>query len=183
MDHKPYEAWLVADKPLSTDQEKSLQDHLDTCADCRQLQASWQEVEEIFEVRKFVKPEPGFTQRWQLRLSEEINAENAKQQLRSTWLFLGATTGAAFLVLLILSFRFFSTVQNPTEAFISGMTFIAGILNMTETIQKALFPLFEVIILSVPTLWWLFLVLSAILLTTVLMFSIYRVVRTRRVSL
>jgi hypothetical protein len=183
MDHKPYEAWLVADTPLSTDQEKSLQDHLNTCADCRQLQASWQEIEMVFEERSFVMPEPGFTQRWQLRIGEELNAEKAKQQLRSTWMFLGATTGAAFLVLLILSIRFFSTIQNPTEIFISGVTFVAGIFNMTETIQKALFPLFEVIILSVPTLWWLFFVLSAILLTMVLMFSILRVVRTRRVSL
>ena len=114
MDHKPYEAWLVGDTPLSTDQEKSLQDHLSACSDCRQLQASWQEIEDIFEVHTFVKPEPGFTQRWQLRLSEEINAEKAKQQLRSTWMFLGATTGAAFLILLIISLRFFSTVQNPT---------------------------------------------------------------------
>jgi hypothetical protein len=63
------------------------------------------------------------------------------------------------------------------------MTLVAGVLNLTETIQKALFPLFEVFILSVPTLWWLFLVLSAVLLTLVLTFSILRMVRARRVSL
>jgi len=183
MDHKPYEAWLVADEPLLPDQENSLQEHLKTCEACRQLQASWREVEDLFGDRNILQPQPGFTDRWQLRLAEELNLERDKQQLRSTWMFLGSTTGAAFLVLVIMSIRFFSTLQYPTEAFISGMTLVAGGLNLTATIQKALLPLLEVLILSVPTLWWLFLVLSAILLIMVLTFSILRIVRTRRVSL
>ena len=183
MDHKPYESWLVADEPLLPDQKLSLQEHLETCEACRQLQLSWSEVEGIFEARSFLHPEPGFTKRWQLRLADELSLESEKEQLRSTWMFLAATTGSAFLVLVFLSIRFLSTIQNPTETFISGMTLIAGVLNLTETIQKAIFPLFEVVLLSVPTLWWLFLVLSASLLTLVLTFSIFRIARTRRVSL
>jgi hypothetical protein len=183
MDHKPYESWLVADEALLPDQEISLQEHLETCETCRQLQKSWQEVEDIFEERILLRPNSGFTERWQLRLAKEFSLQSEKEQLRSTWMFLAATTGTAFLVLVIMSIRFFSTMQNPTEAFISGMTLVAGVLNLTETIQKAIFPLFEVFILSVPTLWWLFLILSAILLTLVLTFSILRVLRTRRVSL
>ena len=183
MDHKPYESWLVADEPLLPDQKLSLQEHLETCEACRQFQLSWSEVEGIFEERSFLHPEPGFTERWQLRLADELSLESEKEQLRSTWMFLAATTGTAFLVLVILSIRFLSTIQNPTETFISGMTLVAGVLNLTETIQKAIFPLFEVVLLSVPTLWWLFLVLSASLFTLVLTFSILRIVRTRRVSL
>ncbi len=183
MDHKPYESWLVADEALLPDQKLSLQEHLETCEACSQLQSSWKEVEGIFEEKLFLYPQPGFTERWQLRLADELNLESEKEQLRSTWMFLAATTGTAFMVLVVLSIRFLSTIQNPTETFISGMTLVAGLLNLTETIQKAIFPLFEVVILSVPTLWWLFLVLSAILLTLVLTFSILRVVKTRRVSL
>jgi hypothetical protein len=183
MDHKPYESWLVADEALLPDQESSLQAHLKTCEDCRNLQASLQEVEALFEQRVFFQPQPGFTERWQMRLSEELIDEREKQQLRSTWMFLFATTGSAFLVLIILSIRFFSTLQNPTEAFISGMTLVAGILNLTETIQRALFPLIDVLILSVPTIWWFYLVLGASLLTLVLTIPILRTLRTRRVSL
>ena len=183
MDHKPYESWLVADEPLLPDQETSLQEHLKTCEACRQFQVSWRDVEGMFEDRIVLQPQPGFTERWQLRLDEELARDNEKQQLRSTWMFLAATTGAAFLVLVIMSIGFFSNLQNSTETFVSGMTLVAGVLNLTETIQKALFPLFEVFILSVPTLWWLFLALSAVLLTLVLTFSILRMVRARRVSL
>ena len=183
MDHKPYESWLVADEPLQPDQEISLQEHLETCKSCRQLQTSWRKVEVIFAERNFIQPQPGFTERWQLRLLDELNIDSKKQQLRSTWIFLAATTGAAFLVLVIMSMRFFATMQNPTEAFISGMTMVAGILNLTETIQHAVYPLFDVIILSVPTIWWFFLVLSASLLTLVLTLSILRIYRLRRVSL
>ena len=183
MDHKLYETWLVADEPLLPDQEQSLAEHLKTCETCRQLQASWQEVEGFFDEQVFYRPAPGFTQRWQLRLAEELNLEHEKQQLRSTWMFLGATTGAALLVLIILTVRFFTTLQNPTDPFISGMTLVAGLLNLTATIQKAIIPLFDVLILSVPTLWWFFLVLSTSLISLVLIFSIFRTLRTRRVSL
>jgi hypothetical protein len=183
MDHKPYELWLVADQPLQPDQEIKLQAHLETCEACRTLQESWREVEDIFEERIFIHPQPGFTERWQLQIIGEFNLEREKEQRRLTWMFLGATTGAAFLILVIMTIRFFATLQNPTEAFISGMTFVAGVSNLTETIQKAFFPLLEVFILSVPTLWWLLMVLSASLLTLVLIFSIRRVIKTRRVSL
>jgi len=183
MDHQPYESWLVVDEPLLPDQEANLQEHLKSCESCRQLHNSWQEVETLFVEQTIVQPKPGFTERWQVRLAKEFSQENERQQRRSSWIFLGSTSGAAFLVLIIMAIGFFSTVQNSTEVFISGMTFIAGLLNLTNAVQVALVPLLEVIIVSVPTLWWLFLIISASLLTTVLIFSTLRILRTRRVSL
>jgi len=183
MDHQPYESWLVADEPLLPDEESSLQEHLQSCESCSQLQTSWQEVEGLFGERTIVHPKPGFTERWQIRLSQELYLENERQQRRASWIFLGSTTGAAFFILVILAIRFFSTVQNSTEVFISGMAFVAGLLNLTNGIQVALVPLLEVFIVSVPTLWWLYLVISACLLTLALTFSTLRILRTRKVSL
>lgn len=182
MDHKPYESWLVADEPLLPEQEISLHEHLDSCETCRQLQKSWNEVEGIFEERIFILPQPGFTERWQLRLAAELEIETEKQQARSTWLFLAATTGAAFLVLIIMAIQFFSSIQNSTEAFISSMTFFAGVLNLTATIQKAILPIFEVLLISVPTPWWLLFIAVTSLLVLVLTFSTLKILKSRRVS-
>ena len=120
MDHQPYESWLVVDEPLLPDQEANLQEHLKSCASCRQLHNSWQDVEALFVEQTIVQPKPGFTERWQVRLAKEFSQENERQQRRSSWIFLGSTTGAAFLVLIIMAIGFFSTVQNSTEVFISG---------------------------------------------------------------
>jgi len=182
MDHKPYESWLVADEPLLPEQEMRLQEHLKSCEACRQLHSSWDEIEGIFEERIFILPKPDFTERWQRRLAAEINIETEKQQARSTWMFLAATTGSAFLVLVILAIRFFSSVQNSTEAFVSSMTFMAGVLNLTATIQKAILPILEVLIISVPTPWWLLFVAITSMLALVLTFSTLRILKARRVS-
>jgi hypothetical protein len=181
MDHKPYESWLVADEPLLPEQALSLQEHLDSCEACRQLQKSWDEVEGIFEERIFILPQPGFTERWQMKLAAELKIETEKQQVRSTWMFLAATTGAAFMVLVIMAIRFFSSLQNSTEVFISSMTFFAGVLNLTATIQKAILPIFEVLLISVPTPWWLLFVAVTSMLVLVLAFSTLRILKTRRV--
>jgi len=183
MNHKPFESWLVADEPLLPDQELDLQEHLKSCESCHQLQSSWQEVEGLFGELLIEQPQPGFTERWQVRLAEEISREKERQQLQSSWVFLASTTGTAFVILVIMSIRFFTTVQTPTQVFVSGMALIAGLLNLTAAIQGAVVPLLEVFFVSVPTQWWLFLVVGAFVLTLVLTFSTLRFLSSRRVSL
>lgn len=183
MNHKPFETWMVAGEPLSPAQEISLQEHLETCNACRQLQTSWKEVENILGGASFAQPRPGFTARFQARLAEEISRAQAKEQMRSTWMFMAASSGAALLILIIMSIRYFSSVQNSTHFFVSGMTLIAGMLNLTEAIQAAFVPLVEVVFVSVPVHWWLFVVVGACLITLALTFSTLRILYARRVSL
>jgi hypothetical protein len=183
MDHKPYEAWLIADDPLLPAQQAQLDEHLKSCTSCRQLQYSWQKVEDLFGEAPVLKPKEGFTERWQIHLLAELSLQKEREQRRSTWVFLASTTGAAVLVLILMAISFFSRIQNTTEIFVSGMTLIAGLLNLTSAIQVAFFPLLEVFFVSVPTYWLLLLVCGACLLTLALTFSILRVLNTRRVSL
>lgn len=96
---------------------------------------------------------------------------------------MAASSGAALLILIIMSIRYFSSVQNSTHFFVSGMTLIAGMLNLTEAIQAAFVPLVEVVFVSVPVHWWLFVVVGACLITLALTFSTLRILYARRVSL
>lgn len=183
MNHKPFETWMVAGEPLSPAQEISLQEHLETCNACSQLQTSWKEVEDMLGEASIAQPKPGFTARFQVRLAEETARTQARGQQRSIWMFMAASSGAAFLILIMMSIRFFSSVQNSTQFFVSGMTLIAGVLNLTEAIQAAFVPLLEVVIVSVPMHWWMIGVFGACLITLALTFSTLRILYARRVSL
>jgi hypothetical protein len=183
MDHKLYETWLFSDESLPPDQQVELDKHLESCEGCRQLKYAWQEVDGLFASSPIIGPRVGFADRWQLRLNENLALQRENEQRRSIWLFLASTTGAAVLVLIIMAIRFFSTIQNSTGIFISGMTFIAGLLNLSSAIRVAFFPLLEVAYLSIPAYWLYLFGITASLLTILLSISMIRILKTRRVSL
>lgn len=182
MDHKPYESWLIAGETLLPEQQAKLQEHLESCNSCRQLQIAWQDVEGLLGTAAEVQPKPGFSNRWRSRLADHLARERERKDLLLNWVFLGSSLGTAFLILIIMAIRFFTSVQNSTQFFVSGMTLIAGILNLTKAIQSAFIPLLEILVISVPIQWWLFLAIGASLLTLALIYSTFRFLNTRRVS-
>ena len=183
MGHQPYESWLISEEPLLPEDEQKLHDHVESCESCRQLSYSWAEVQDIFQEPQFVRPAAGFTQRWQTRLAEVTLLELNRRQQRNSWIFFATMAGAAALIFVFMVIQFFASVQTPIQLFISGMTLIAGGLNLVSAVQVAIVPFLEVILVSVPTFWWFIMVLAACLLTLVLTLSARRILSPRRVSL
>jgi anti-sigma factor RsiW len=183
MDHKPFEAWLISDEPLLPEDEQRLHEHIESCESCRQLSTSWAEVQDLFREPQLVQPPAGFTERWQTRLVDFNIIEKERSPQRASWIFFASMAGAALLILGFMAVQFFSSVQAPIQVFIGGMTLIAGVLNLASTLQIAIIPFLEVVLVSVPTYWWLIMVIAACLLTLVLTFSARRILFPRRVSL
>lgn len=183
MDHRPYETWLVSEEPLSPDDEKKLHEHIATCESCRQLSISWGEVHYFFQELPMEKPSPAFTIRWKSRLSEFSAGEIARREKRASWIFVAVSAGAAIFSLAVMMAQFFSTIQAPIQLFISGVTLIAGFLNLASAIQIVFIPFIELVILSVPSFWWLFIPITACLLTLALIFSAKQILSPRRVLL
>jgi hypothetical protein len=183
MCHQPYESWLISEQPLPPENEQKLHEHLASCDTCRQLSYSWSEVQDIFQELQFATPSPGFTGRWQSRLVEFQLIETERKQKRISWIFFAAMAGAAAILFGLMAVQFFSSTQAPIQLFIGGLTLIAGFLNLASAMQIALIPFLNVILVSVPTYWWLILVIAACLLTLVLTFSARRILFPRRVSL
>jgi hypothetical protein len=129
------------------------------------------------------RPLAGFTNRWQARLVDLSAKEIERKEKRASWVFFAVTAGAALVVFLIMVIQFFSSVQTPIQLFISGAAIIAGFLNLASAMQVAFIPFVEVLIISVPTIWWFIIPFTACLLTLVLTFSTRKFLYPRRVSL
>ena len=183
MGHQPFETWMLSEETLLPDQEQRLHDHIEICESCRQMSNAWQEVQGIFSATPLAEPSTGFTERWQVRFNEMSMAEIARSQRRASWLFFGVMTGAALLILGFLVIQFFSSVQAPVQVFIYGVTMLAGLLTLANAVQVAFIPFLEVLIVSIPPLWWFILAFAACLLTLLMTFSIRQFLFPRRVSL
>jgi predicted anti-sigma-YlaC factor YlaD len=183
MGHQPYETWLISEEPLLPEDEQLLHKHIASCDACRQLTYSWAEVQDLFREPQLARPTPGFTRRWQARLVEVELIEAERRQKRISWMFFAVMAGAAAILLGFMVVQIFSSVQTPVQLFIGGMTLISGVLNLASAMQVAIIPFLKVVLVSVPTYWWLILVLAACLLTLVLTLSARRILFSRRVSL
>lgn len=183
MGHQPYETWLISGESLPLEDERKLHAHIESCESCRQLSISWAEVQGFFREPQLATPSPGFTGRWQIRLDEYQFAENERRQRRLSWIFFAVMASAATLLLGVMVFQLFSSVQTPVEIFIGGLTLMAGVLNLASAMQIAIIPFLNVILVSVPTYWWFILVIAACLLTLALTLSARRYLSLRRVSL
>lgn len=183
MGHQPFESWLLSAEPLVPEDERRLQDHVDTCESCRELTFAWGEVESLFRESTLEEPTPGFANRWQIRLENLVVEQRVRRQKFISWGFISLTGGVAILVLTVMVVLFFTTVQSPIQVFVSGITFFAGLLALMSAFQVAFFPALEVIFTGMPPMLWfmLFIALSlSILLTTI---SIRRFIFPRRVAL
>ena len=183
MGHQPYETWLISEEPLLPEDKQLLDEHIESCDACRQLSYSWVEVQGLFREPQLARPSPGFAKRWQARLVEVELLEAERRQKRMSWMFFAVMAGAAAILLGFMVVQIFSSVQTPVQLFIGGMTLITGVLNLASAMQVAIIPFLNVILVSVPTYWWLILVLAACLLTLVLTLSARRILFSRRVSL
>jgi len=107
MNHRPFDDWLLADQPLTPQQARDLQAHLQSCPQC----AALAEVNLALSSARAVPAPAGFTDRFQSRLA----AQRRAVQARNRWGFLilimsviGILTGLAWPVLK-------SVVQSPMD--------------------------------------------------------------------
>ena len=98
MDHKPFEEWIMGDEILNPEQERALQEHLQSCESCAPLAQAWQELRLKIEPAPQITPPPGFTQRWQTSLQ----TKRAAQQRRRAWKILGLCLGIILVSLGLL---------------------------------------------------------------------------------
>lgn len=183
MGHQPFESWIFSEELLLPEQEQRLNKHIKECESCHKISAAWQEVDDIFNSTPLAEPKAGFTGRWLFRLDEMNKAEIARRQRRSSWMFFGVMAGAALVILSILVIQFISSVHGPVQMFITGITMLAGLLTLAEAVQVAFIPFIEVLIVSVPPIWWFFIAFGASILTLLLAVSVRQILNPRRVSL
>jgi hypothetical protein len=102
MSHQPFETFLLSKETINAQQQQQLDRHLTSCEPCSTLAAALTDLDELFANSPAPNPAPGFTQRWQVRLS----AYRQKRQNRNLWFMaIGLFSLAWLIILLILTYH------------------------------------------------------------------------------
>ena len=117
MNHQPFEDWLLNDKPITQEQKRELDMHMRTCAYCAALAETGIELKSV----KKASPQPGFTNRFQVRLAERKIAE----QRRRLWGSALFTVGGLVLLMWLFSPYLFSFLSAPATWIAATMQALA----------------------------------------------------------
>ena len=94
MNHRPFEDWLLAEDPLTSDQKADLQVHLKTCPSCQAMA----EVNLALRTKKVIAPAPGFTTRFQTRLMVRRSGQRRRNMAGILILVISAVALVAWLL-------------------------------------------------------------------------------------
>jgi hypothetical protein len=95
MNHQPFEDWLLNDKPITHEQKRQLDVHLRSCSYCTALTETGIALKSVSKA----SPQPGFTNRFQVRLAERKLADRR----RRLWGSLLFTFGGLALLMWLFS--------------------------------------------------------------------------------
>jgi hypothetical protein len=129
MNHRPFEDWLLAEDPLTSDQKADLQDHLKTCTSCQAMA----EVNLVLRTKKVVAPAPGFTNRFQSKLVFRRSAQRRRNLAGILILVI-----SALAIIVALFFPYVAWVVNsPLEVFVTWVTTLSLIVSSLLAYGKA----------------------------------------------
>lgn len=133
MAHQHYEQWLLDDERLTPEQERELQIHLRSCADC----AALARANLTLRAAPVAAPPEGFALRFQKRLA----AQRASQRRRSIiGIFLLAFAGMGALAMVLLPFLPYLALE-PEQLFtlwVSNLVYIVIVIRAVSAVGLTL---------------------------------------------
>ncbi|MFW5714254.1 MAG: anti-sigma factor family protein [Brevefilum sp.] len=136
MNHQPFESWILSNDPLQPEDTKILNEHLQTCEDCRQLSMAMEGIHQTFSNAPNPMPAPGFSRRWHERLA----AYRQRREQQRMWLLplgmfgLASLLSLAVLVLEIRRVNWFYEVSQ----FIANFSLLAARVNHIWVVLKSI---------------------------------------------
>lgn len=169
MEHQPFEHWMLEDLTLSLQQERALQEHLDTCAQCCQLRAGWQAARSQMRPAAVVAPRPGFSQRFQNNLA----ARKLQQQLQVRRTLLGLGTATSLIIIIMAAYIAITTSAADilTTLLGSGM----HLLTTLYAVRGIILTWASIIPTSIALAIWIPLSIGFVILVAGWAFSLWRV--------
>ena len=149
MNHQPYKTWILLQPDLSEEQQTQLEDHLQHCQTCRGLAEAQLEVSQLFQDVPTPSPQPGFSERWKLRIAERIQ----KQKLRTARITLLITFVITLLILISLGLQLRSQLPPLSHILLLGITQTARWVLFLDHLRDILLPFLGVGLKLIPRSW------------------------------
>ncbi|MBN2147091.1 MAG: zf-HC2 domain-containing protein [Anaerolineales bacterium] len=134
MNHQPFRSWLLSEEPLPPEQAQALQEHLQSCEACRQIDHAWNDVHALFQHLPDAVPAPGFTERWQQRMVEN----QLHKQQQQAWAATAFTAFIAFMLILAFGAQIVEMLRSPTQLALLWIARLSGLLHLFEQAQAFL---------------------------------------------
>jgi len=146
MNHRPFEDWLLAEEPLTTQQKADLQEHLNSCSSCKSLA----EINIALRNQKLVAPDAGFSSRFHSRLA----VRRSVQRRRNYWGAFILVVGAAFILTwFFLPYLHWITLS-PMQMFITWITTLNLVLTSLLAYGRAGSVILRVASGFIPVYFW-----------------------------
>jgi len=129
MNHRPFEDWLLAEDPLTSDQKADLQVHLKTCPSCQAMA----EVNLALRTKKVIAPTRGFTMRFQTRLMVRRSGQRRRNMAGILILVVSAVALIVALVFPYMAWVF----NSPLEVFVTWVTTLSLVVSSLLAYGKA----------------------------------------------
>jgi multidrug efflux pump subunit AcrB len=126
MNHQPFRDWLLSEEQPSIEQSKALQDHLQTCDSCSQIESAWKELEPVILTSPQLEPAPGFTRRWLVTLDKY----QSRQQSRRAWVTIGVTAVMVTSFLALLLGQLYSMLQTPESYLVVWLNRMVDVISI-----------------------------------------------------
>ena len=169
MNHQPFEQWILDPRDLTAADRQTLDAHLETCPNCRQLQAKWLSLSEELDNTPMLAPRSGFSRRWQAGVAER----QLRDQRRQAWRFFMAfsAVAAAIFLLMVGYFFFTSTPAEWIQAAMRTVTSTVGTFTIARDLTSTWMSMTP---LGLNVVIWIAMVLTFCVLAFIWVFAIYR---------
>lgn len=150
MNHQPYKRWILMEKDLNKEEKLSLQDHLESCPECRELLQTQREITHLFRLSPSPTPQPGFTARWKSRLKH--------RERMGRWKVIGITLAIIFASLLLLlssiGVQLSTFWDSLPQVLFHAMTNTVNWLLFIDRLTKIMEPIVRVGVKLIPPIWY-----------------------------
>ena len=124
MKSRQLDHWPMDERDLSAAERERLERELEKSPELQKELSAWQAIEASFQEAPMVGPEPGFTRRWQARVSAR---RERRSQRQVNWL-LGLLMMGAFSALLLIGL---DTLASPAQF---GVALIETVIQVGQTL-------------------------------------------------
>jgi len=144
MSHQPFEDWLFSGETLESQQEQSLQDHLNQCEQCQAISIALNQVDDVFLNSPSPEPALGFTQRW----FERLTIAREHQQIKRTWTIILVLFSAATMITIAITLLNLNTLNwaYQLSQFIASFSLFAGKINQLWRFMLSIYDVFPLIL-------------------------------------
>jgi hypothetical protein len=146
MDHRPFEDWLLDNPPLTNDQKRQLNTHLQTCSSCSALV----EVNLVLKSVRLAEPAVGFADRFQVRLA----AKKKALRQRNFWGFSVLSLSVVGIFAWVSWPMIKNLIQSPVNLLASWISSLVSLLDSLQALFRAGMVLFKVVPGFVPAYIW-----------------------------